>query len=442
MPVKPITIIGIAVPALCGCPLSFAQITPPPETEIAKLLASDGGPSDKFGFSLDAAGGTLLVAAPHHYSPPDGLGSVYVFGRDAKGAWLEQDRLFPSDPRLGTEFGHDIALDGDTFVAGAPFEMDEDGEFMGAAYVFVRDATGTWSEFQKLVAPGITGGDLFGNSVALDGDIAVFSGGTDAYVYTRNAQGAWSFQTVLQGISTHAMALHAQTILLAGKFAAGDFGAVVHVQGPAGWAPQAELHLPPADENDFGVVTVAIEGDTAVLGVRTLLGSLNGAFVFVRSGSVWTGQAAPLPEDVTGDNFGSAVDIEGDRFIVGATHNMDTGAAWVYSQDANGHWAPLVKLVSSDFPMSFGFAVKLDGLTPFVGAWADFETAPYAGSAYVFGDVAPPCPADLNGDGTVGIQDFLALLGSWGTAGGDLDGDGTTGVVDMLALLSAWGACG
>ena len=37
------------------------------------------------------------------------------------------------------------------------------------------------------------------------------------------------------------------------------------------------------------------------------------------------------------------------------------------------------------------------------------------------------CPADLDGDGTVGITDFLALLGAWGTDPGgppDLDGDG------------------
>jgi hypothetical protein len=433
--------IGNVVTALLVGPTASGQVTPPAETELAKLLASDGGPSDKFGFSLDAEGDTLLIGSPHHYSPPDGLGSVYVFGRAAGGTWQEQDRLFPSDPRLGTEFGHDVALDGDTFVAGAPFEMDEEGAFMGAAYVFVRDAAGTWSESQKLVAPGITGGDLFGKSVALDGDFAVFSGGMDAYVYTRDAQGAWSFQTVLQGISTHAIALHAQTILLAGSFAEGDFGAVVYVQGPAGWVPQAELHLPPADENDFGVVSVAIEGDTAVLGVRTLFGTLNGAFVFVRSAGVWTGQAAPLPEDVAGDNFGSAVDIAGNRFIVGATHNAFTGAAWVYSRNPTGNWTPLVKLVPSDFPLSFGFAVKLDGPTPFVGAWADADAAPYAGSAYVFDDVATQCPADLDGDGSVGIQDFLALLGSWGTPGGDIDGDGVTGIQDLLALLAAWSGC-
>ena len=51
------------------------------------------------------------------------------------------------------------------------------------------------------------------------------------------------------------------------------------------------------------------------------------------------------------------------------------------------------------------------------------------------------CPADLNGDGTVGPLDLAALLGAWGTGGGDADGDGSTGPTDLALLLGAWGEC-
>jgi hypothetical protein len=54
------------------------------------------------------------------------------------------------------------------------------------------------------------------------------------------------------------------------------------------------------------------------------------------------------------------------------------------------------------------------------------------------------CPADLDGDGQVGVTDFLALLAEWGPNPGhpaDLDGDGQVGVTDFLALLAAWGPC-
>jgi uncharacterized Ntn-hydrolase superfamily protein len=49
---------------------------------------------------------------------------------------------------------------------------------------------------------------------------------------------------------------------------------------------------------------------------------------------------------------------------------------------------------------------------------------------------------DLDGDGVVGILDFLALLGLWGPCPppcpGDLDGDGAVGITDFLALLGNW----
>ncbi len=55
-----------------------------------------------------------------------------------------------------------------------------------------------------------------------------------------------------------------------------------------------------------------------------------------------------------------------------------------------------------------------------------------------------PCPADLDGDGSVGILDLLALLAAWGTDPGgppDFDGDGTVGILDLLTLLANWGPC-
>ncbi len=55
-----------------------------------------------------------------------------------------------------------------------------------------------------------------------------------------------------------------------------------------------------------------------------------------------------------------------------------------------------------------------------------------------------PCHADLEGDGNVGIVDFLDLLAAWGTDPGgppDFDGDGDVGITDLLQLLGAWGPC-
>ncbi len=54
------------------------------------------------------------------------------------------------------------------------------------------------------------------------------------------------------------------------------------------------------------------------------------------------------------------------------------------------------------------------------------------------------CPADIDDDGMVGINDFLTLLSVWGICGGcpaDIDGDGMVGINDFLTLLAVWGPC-
>ncbi len=55
-----------------------------------------------------------------------------------------------------------------------------------------------------------------------------------------------------------------------------------------------------------------------------------------------------------------------------------------------------------------------------------------------------PCPGDIDGDGSVGINDLLDLLAAWGPNPGhpaDLDGDGAVGTNDILVLLEGWGPC-
>ncbi|MHC4320257.1 MAG: WD40/YVTN/BNR-like repeat-containing protein, partial [Planctomycetota bacterium] len=58
--------------------------------------------------------------------------------------------------------------------------------------------------------------------------------------------------------------------------------------------------------------------------------------------------------------------------------------------------------------------------------------------------IGTDCPADVDGDGAVGVTDFLQLLAAWGPCPEcpeDIDGDGTVGVLDFLELLAAWGPC-
>ena len=59
------------------------------------------------------------------------------------------------------------------------------------------------------------------------------------------------------------------------------------------------------------------------------------------------------------------------------------------------------------------------------------------------------CPADFDGDGTVGASDLAELLGSWGPyepcppfAAADFNQDCGVNAADLAQLLGDWGPCG
>ncbi len=100
-----------------------------------------------------------------------------------------------------------------------------------------------------------------------------------------------------------------------------------------------------------------------------------------------------------------------------------------------------------DDPVSdFGWLVTADTVQGQTAKRFDTHENPTAGYRPVLtvSYETESCDADLDGDGLVGISDFLDLLAQWGTdpAGPpDLDGDGVVGITDFLDLLANWGPC-
>ena len=424
---------------------STAHAGVPTVTEIAKLVPTDGMAQDQVGKSVAIEDETLVLGAPNYFADPNGPSSLYVFVRREAGQWEQFDRLFASDGVLGDALGESVAISMDTIIGGAPFK-DDNGHFTGAAYVFVRDERRQWSEQAVIVPDDAVKGDRFGTAVALQGDTAVItapsSGGT--YVYERNDVGLWSQLIKLPDIGS-SVAMQGDTLVI-GRPNPNDPEAYVYVRDEErGWTRQ--VVLTPSDEplTDFFGRSVAIDGDTIVVGATSLL-QVNRAFVFTRTGDVWSEQTVLVSEDDdTEDNFGVSVAIEGDVILVGATHDGISGAVSVFTRSKADVWTEQVKLVPSDVPSSFGFAIDLDGGMPVVGSWADDANGPFSGSAYVFDNVTPDCGADTNGDGTVDFQDLLEVLAHWGPCspdcGADTNDDGTVDFQDLLEVLAHWGAC-
>ncbi|MEO7658511.1 MAG: carboxypeptidase regulatory-like domain-containing protein, partial [Pyrinomonadaceae bacterium] len=122
-------------------------------------------------------------------------------------------------------------------------------------------------------------------------------------------------------------------------------------------------------------------------------GALSGsAFVFVQSGGVWSEQQKfTASAGAANDKFGGSIAIDGDSLIVGAEGSdigsaIDRGSAYVFSRSGNV-WTEQQKLSASDGATSdfFGGSVAISGATILVGGYLDDNSSTLdQGSAYIF----------------------------------------------------------
>jgi uncharacterized repeat protein (TIGR01451 family) len=164
--------------------------------------------------------------------------------------------------------------------------------------------------------------------------------------------------------------------------------------GQVASAPLAEptklTALDGAANDEFGLA-VAIDGDVAVVGARyaTVEGKLKqgAAYVFVRNGDLWPQQALLTTDGEAGDEFGSAVAIDGDTILVGASGvNAREGAVYVFVRNGNLWPQQNPRLTSSNSSDRewFGTSVALAGNTAIIGASRGAVGTPRPGVAYVF----------------------------------------------------------
>jgi hypothetical protein len=144
----------------------------------------------------------------------------------------------------------------------------------------------------------------------------------------------------------------------------------------------------------FGAV-VATSGARIAVGApkADIVGTQSGAAsVWVASGSGWVLESEVLPFGLfTNDAFGTSLDLEGTRLVVGApladSGQLNVGSAYVFERQGDGSWLQVAQLFASDGTTGdgFGHAVALSGDRIVIGAPDDDPAGVNAaGSAYVF----------------------------------------------------------
>ena len=219
--------------------------------------------------------------------------------------YQEVAKLVASDAAAGDNFCS-VAIDGNTIVVGA-FQDDSGGS--GSAYVLrTSDGGATYDEVAKLTAADAAAEVLFGFSVAIDGNTVVVGARYDDDAGSMSGS-AYVFLTTDGGATYDQVA----------KLTAADAAA----------------------EDQFGV-SVAIDGDTIVIGAYKDNSGRGSVYVFRTSdGGATYGQVAKLTatDAAAGDNFGFSVAIDGDTVVVGAGGDddagADSGAAYIFSSDSS-----------------------------------------------------------------------------------------------------------
>jgi hypothetical protein len=165
---------------------------------------------------------------------------------------MQQAYLKASNIRISGSFGKSVALYGDTLAVGAHTEasaatgvngdqQDNSALGAGAVYVFVRNGA-TWMQQAYLKASNTGTNDSFGASVALYGDTL--------------AVGATGEASAAIGVNGNQQD---NSAISAGAF-------YVFVRNGAMWMQQAYLKASNAERFDSFGASVALYGDTLVIG--------------------------------------------------------------------------------------------------------------------------------------------------------------------------------
>ena len=346
----------------------------------AYLKTPNDSSNDRFGVSVGIASDTIVVGAKNESSNQTTItngtsastdnslsasGAAYVFKRTGT-SWAQEAYIKAPNPGSNDIFGEDVAISGDTIVVGSRSEdsnqttitngttasTNNSSSESGAVYVFKRSGT-TWAQEAYIKAPNANAGDSFGYSVAISGDTIVVG-----------ANGEDSNQTTITNgtsASTDNSALSAGAVY-------------VFKRTGTNWAQEAYIKAPNAEAGDSFGYSVAISGDTIVVGANgedslqdsvtngttasasNIASSSGAAYVFKRTGTTWAQEAfIKAPNVDVSDGFGKSVAISGDSILVSAdkedsnqttvtvnaTSNnnaSDSGAVYLYKRTGTS-WA-------------------------------------------------------------------------------------------------------
>lgn len=375
------------------------------------LKAPNPDIDDEFGREVAIYGDTIVVGVPGEDSNQTTItngttasannsngnsGAVYVFKRSGS-VWTQEAYIKAPNNSAGDGFGNSVAIYENTIVVGAQGEdsnqtsitngasitNDNTSTDSGAVYVFTRSGT-TWSLQSYLKGVQLRPGDSFGRSVSIHEDSIAVGAPED------NCR-----DVIINGL------------VACSNNAGAGYGAVyAFKRSGTAWSQEAFLSSPRNLNGDWVGGDVAIWGDTIVAGsvgdssnqttitngstasTDFSMNDAGAAYVFTRSGSIWSQQAYLKPPNPSPFNtFASSLAIEDDLIVIGVRREgsvqseitngntaancvaNNSGAAFVYERSGTS-WSQkaYIKASNRDDGDEFGSDVTIFGDTIAIGA--------------------------------------------------------------------------
>lgn len=394
-------------------------------TVESSVKASDESPFSYFGHSVDMDRSFLVVGAPYADTRFTDAGKAYVFS-GGSGGWRQVARLVPSSQSAYARFGWAVAISGATVVVGADRQAQDGVPGTGAAEVFsAAGAGGAWRWIATLRPDALLPGDALGSSVAIDGDtMAVGAPGRAAgpsspgsgavFVYRRRGQG-WHLEAQLSAPAPephvafgHSVAVAGDTLLVGAIGANALSGAAYvfrHRQGK--WELETELGRPHVGALERYGASVALDQDWAMIGhprapigERTRAGAVH---VFQRREEGWVHVEALVAQPARSDEeFGRAISLSGGWLVVGTQFGDDaglnTGLGYLFRHQG-GQWSFQRALLARGARSmdEVGTAVALSGEVVAMGGPRHGPKSNATGEVFL-----APLPAPINDAVSVG----------------------------------------
>lgn len=334
-----------------------------------KIIREDGAAFDLFASSISLQKDILVVGSPMSEAPfVQDAGAVYVFEKNSQGLFDSSIKLVLANPDTDEEFGASVDVCDDVIAVGTP-KSDAFGTDSGVVYIFKRDQTNpaNWLQLMRINSSTRSAGDNFGYSVSLQENLLLV-GAVNEDTHGTNSGSAFIFQLNLTS------------------------------SNPS-WQELAQLIPPDGASQDLIGYSVSLDGDYAYVGAPNHdPGPSNAGSVYcfekdldgINNWGFYNKIFSSNP--VANDFFGSALDVENNRIMVGAFGDdeidINAGAAYFFENigGPSNQINELQKVFASNAARSdaFGYSVSISCHAATIGALNKDDHGSNSGAAYVF----------------------------------------------------------